>query len=273
VKLRAVLFALVTGAITAILLTLYLQKLEVETSGGSPVRVVSAAKALPPGTLITADMLSIRSVPVAFVEPRAVRESDLQRVIGIKVETPVKAQNTLMWTDLAVTTEDRRNLSGLVQPGMRAVSIRSLSDGRHAALIRPGDRVDVVANIARGNEKDRVSVLVAQNLLVLAVGLDMGADVLGPQGSHEQAPDRSELVITVSAAIQQLQQLSLAAEHGRLMVGLRNPGDTRMLEGVVDMPLNALYEKVERPKAVLEPPKPSTPKLLTDKTDKSGAGQ
>jgi pilus assembly protein CpaB len=262
-KLRALFFAIAAGAITALLLMLYLQRLEVETSGGAPVRVVTVMKALPPGTLVTADMLSVRSIPQAFVEPRAVRESDLPRVIGIKVETPLKAQHTLMWTDLAVTTEDRRSLSGLVQPGMRAVSIRSLSDGRHAALIRPGDRVDVVANVSRGDEKDRVSVLVAQNLLVLAVGLDMGADVLGSQPQQAQPTDRSELVITVSAAMQQLQQLSLAAEHGRLMVGLRNPGDTRSLEGVVDMPLNALYERVDRPKA--PPPPPPVPHLLTDK--------
>lgn len=260
-KLRALLIAIAGGFFTAILLILYLQRLEVETSGGSPVRVITAAKAMPPGTLVTADMLTIRAIPQAFVEPRAVREADLPRVIGIKIESMVKAQNTLMWTDLAVTTEDRRNLSGLVQPGMRAVSIRSLSDGRHAALIRPGDRVDVVANVARASDKDRVSVLVAQNLLVLAVGLDMGGEVLGAA----QPVDRSELVITVSASIQQLQQLSLAAENGRLMVGVRNPGDTRALEGVSDMPLASLYEKVDRPKAAAPAPSPSVPKLLADK--------
>lgn len=263
-KLRALLISLGAGLFTAVLLILYLQRLEVETSGGSPVRVLTAAKAMPPGTLVTADMLAVRAIPQAFVEPRAVRESDMARVIGIKIESMVKAQNTLMWTDLAVTTEDRRNLSGLVQPGMRAVSIRSLSDGRHAALIRPGDRVDVVANVARGNDKDRVSVLVAQNLLVLAVGLDMGGEVLGSP-SPAAPVDRSELVITVSATIQQLQQLSLAAENGRLMVGVRNPGDTRALEGVSDMPLASLYEKVDRPKAAPPAPSPSVPKLLADK--------
>src|SRR5262245_24684712 len=141
-KLRALGLAAVAAGLTALLLVLYLQRLEVETSGGSPVRVLVATHPLVPGTLLTAEMLGVRSIPMAYLEPRAVRESEQSRVVGLKVETAVKPQSSVLWTDLAVTTEDRRQLSALVQPGMRAVSIRSLSDGRHSALIRPGDRVD-----------------------------------------------------------------------------------------------------------------------------------
>ena len=230
-NLRALAFALVVAALSGTLMVLYVRKLEVETSGGSPVRVLMAVKPIEAGTLLTADMLTARSVPQAYVESRAIRETDRTRVLGLKVETTIKPQQGILWTDLAVTTDDRRNLSELIQPGMRAVGIRASGEDQSFALIRPGNRVDVVANIPQPkDESQRVAVLLAQNLLVLAVGLDMGGEVVGPRSDN-----RRESVLTVSASVTQIQQLSLAAERGKLTVALKPTGKVDLAEGIVEM--------------------------------------
>lgn len=253
-NLRAILVSFVVGIFTVLLLTLYLRRLEAETSGGNPVAIIAAIKPLEPGTVIAPEMVSLKMVPQAYVESRAIRQADLARIIGLRVETPVKAQQSLLWTDLAVTSDDRRQLSMTVQPGMRAVGIRASNDDAHYALIRPGDRVDVVASLpAANNDKDRVSVLVVQNVLVLAVGLDTGGrEMLGAAPSGQ----RTDQMLTLSVNPQQLQQLSLASERGKLTIGLRNPKDTRAIDAISDMPSSALLSAPERAKVVSGPHRP-----------------
>ena len=251
---RAIIVSLVVGALTVLLLSLYIRRLEVETSGGNPVSVVAAVKPLDPGTVIAPDMLSFKTVPQAYVDSRFIRKADLSRIIGLRVETPVKPQQTVMWTDLAVTSDDRRQLSITVQPGMRAVGIRAANDDAHFALIRPGDRVDVVASLpAPNNDKDRISVLVVQNILVLAVGLDTGGrELLGAAPSGQ----RSDQMLTLSVNPQQLQQVSLASERGKLTIGLRNPKDTRAIDQLIDMPSNQLLSSPDRPRVQAGPQRP-----------------
>jgi pilus assembly protein CpaB len=247
---RALLVSLAVGAMTVILLFLYLRRLEVETSGGSPVGLIAAIKPIEPGSILTADMLTIKVMPQAYVESRAVGKPDMSRIVGLRVDTALKAQQTLMWTDLAITSDDRRQLSLLVQPGMRAVGIRASHDDRHFALIRPGDRVDVYANVptpGSASDKDRTSVVVVQNVIVLAVGLDTGAREIT---NNRAASSREDQVLTLSVNPQQLQLLGLAGERGKLTVGVRNPGDTRLIEGVAELPSSILTGPQEKRPAV-----------------------
>jgi pilus assembly protein CpaB len=229
---RALIVSAVVGVLTVVLLTLYLHRLEVETSGGGPVAVLAAVKPLEPGTVITPDMLAVKVIPQAYVESRSVKKGDLQRIVGVRVESAVKPQQTLMWTDLALG-DQHRQLSELVQVGMRAVGIRAANDDAHFGLIRPGDRVDVYSNLPKpNNDKEHVSVLVVQNVLVLAMGMDTGGrDTLGAPRSN----DRVDQLLTLSVNPQQLQLVSLAAERGKLTVGLRNPNDHRNIEGVQEV--------------------------------------
>jgi pilus assembly protein CpaB len=257
-NLRALALAFVIAALSGTLMVLYLRKLEVETSGGLPVRVLMAVKPLAPGSMLTEDMITTRLVPQAYVESRAIRESDKSRILGLRIETAIKPQQTVLWTDLAVTTDDRRNLSDLIQPGMRAVSIRATSDEQTFALFRPGDRVDVFANIPQPkDEQQRVSVLLAQNLLVLAVGLDMGGETIGTRTSG----DRRETALTVSAAVTHIQQLSLAVERGKLTVVLKPRNKADVVEGVSELPYWALLTP-EKQRAA-QAAKPSGPMNLS----------
>src|SRR5258708_19191401 len=167
----------------------YLLRFEQEACGGPKVRLLVAIKPIEVGQVLADDMLATRDVPLAYVEDRAVRESERARVVGLRMSTPVRAQETLMWTDLAIATDDRRDLSSLVQPGMRAVTVRASTEGSFA-LIRPGDRVDVIATMAQGDQRE--SIVLLQNVLVLAVGLDTGAG--GDPGTKRPYADPSDQI-------------------------------------------------------------------------------
>jgi len=245
----ALLVAAVVASVGALLLVLYLRRFEEEASGGAPVKVLMAVKALEPGALLTEDAVAVRVIPVAYVESRAVRESDRPKVVGLRVATPVQANQSLFWTDLAIATDDRRDLSSLVQPGMRAVTIRAANDDKSFALIRPGDRVDVIATVtpnagpvAPGGEK--TSVVLLQNVLVLAVGLETGQDA--PATGSRTAGDSRQQVMSLSLNLQEAQLVSLALDRGRLTVALRNPGDLRVTEGMSDLTSSALVESNSR---------------------------
>lgn len=234
---RALFVALIVSLLGVALLAVYLRRFEQEASGGEPVELLTTLKPIEAGTLITEDMLATRVVPRAYVENRAVVAKDRPRILGLRVGQSLQAQQVLMWTDLAIAMEERRNLSSLVQPGMRAVTVSASSRGdKSYVLIRPGDRLDVIATVPTGlNGEQQASVVLLQNILVLALGVDTGNE-------PDKTTDRNELLLTLSITVQEAQLLALATEKGKLSVALRNPDDVRVTEGMSDLTSAALAD-------------------------------
>jgi pilus assembly protein CpaB len=246
---RALLLALIVAVLGAGLVAVYLRRFEQEASGGEPVGVIVLIKPVEPGAILTDDLLSSRNIPRAYVEDRAVLAKDKGKVLGLRMGHALEAQQTLLWTDLAIAMEERRNLSSLIQPGMRAATIGASTRGANAqkanALIRPGDRLDVIATVSadakKSNEGD-TSVVLLQNVLVLAVGTDTGAEVMDKAARGET----KNLLLTLSVTVPETQLLALAAERGNLSVALRNPDDIRMIDSPADVTAAALSDMSQR---------------------------
>ena len=125
--------ALVVALLGVVLLFLYTKRFEREASGGEKIRLLVAIKPIERGKPITEEMLSTHEVPMAYVEDRAIKEVDKSKILGIKVGTTIQAQQTLMWTDLTTANEERRDLSSLIVPGSRAVTIRTKREDASSA--------------------------------------------------------------------------------------------------------------------------------------------
>src|SRR5262249_40880984 len=97
---RALIIAFLVALTGAALLVLYTRRFERDASGGERIRLLVALKPIERGKPITEDSLTVREVPQAYVEDRAVKEVEKAKVLGLKVGTAVLAQQTLMWTDL-----------------------------------------------------------------------------------------------------------------------------------------------------------------------------
>jgi pilus assembly protein CpaB len=247
------LIALVVAVLGIVLVAVYLRRFEVEASGGAPISVLVLLKPIDSGTIITDDVLATRQIPRAYVEDRAVLEKDKPKVVGLRMGHSLETQQTLMWSDLSIAMEERRNLSSLIQPGMRAITIgasNSKADKAHA-LIRPGDRLDVIATVVANqkkgvasNESD-TSVVLLQNVLVLAVGTDTGTtDISVDKGGGGSG--RKNLLLTLSVTVPESQLLALAVERGKLSVALRNPDDVRIIDSVADVNAAALSDSNKR---------------------------
>jgi pilus assembly protein CpaB len=240
VNRRALIIAIVFAALGALLLMLYVKRFEEEASGGERIRVLMAVKPLDNGAVIEEEALAVREIPIAYVEDRFVKAVEKSKVVGLKLGNKVEAQQTLLWTDLAIAADERRDLSALVQAGSRAVTIRADRGDKSYAMIRPGDYVDVIANIPQKDDADkRNAIVLIQRVLVLAVGLETA-----PQNLVDKTEQIRDMVLTLSVNLPEAQLLSLAQEgKGELMVALRNPEDQRVTEGIPEMSSAALQDK------------------------------
>jgi pilus assembly protein CpaB len=240
---RALLLALIVGAIGVFLVLLYQRRFEQEASGGEKVKLLIAVKPIERGKVITDDMVATREVPQAYVEDRAIKEAEKPKILGLRIGNTVQAQQTLMWTDLVTASEERRDLSDIVQPGNRAVTIKTTREDSSVALIRPGNYVDVIAVMGKEGSEARSAAVLLQRVLVLAAGLETSAD-LDPS-KKQGAPDRDNL-LTLSLTLPEAQLLAAAQEKGKITVALRNPEDQRTVDRIPDYDTTLLFNRNAR---------------------------
>lgn len=244
---RALLVSLVLALLGSALLVLYMRRFERDMSGGEAVELLTLLKPVERGKTITDDVLGTRSVPLAYVEDRAIKAAERSKVLGLETSVPLYPQQLLMWTDLAITTEDR-DLSSLVQPGKRGFTVRAgtgSDDTRGNALIRPGDYVDVIATMRNEGDgianADPASVVLLQRVLVLAVGSETqatGNDATKRDSSYAQR----DKLLTLSLTLSEVQLLTLALDRGRLSVAVRPPEDPSVQTEIPDMKASALFD-------------------------------
>lgn len=221
--LAAAVAAIVVG--TALQLV-YMRRFEAEVSGGDPLGVTVVARDVHAGDTLSADMLGTRQVPSAYVDLRNIRTQDRDALIGETLATAVRAGESLLWSDLLMDPTRDADLAARVRPGMRAVTLHAGGDAAFAELLRPGDRVDVLLS-SSGDGAARVegrTQTLLQNVLVLAVGADVGARVMDRSKVHRVARQ-----VTVSVTPAGAQILTQAQLQGRLTLTLRNPDDAVLL--------------------------------------------
>jgi pilus assembly protein CpaB len=241
---KALFVALALGLLGAALLVLYMRRYEAEMSGGERVELLTVVKPIERGAKVTEDMLSRRLVPAAYVEDRAVKAIEKSKVLGLETATTLAPSQTLMWTDLAITTEDR-DLSSLVQPGKRGVTVRASTGADETSgntLIRPGDYVDVLVTMEPENgaeAKQQSAVVLLQKVLVLAVGQKTQAIKGDTKLESSGSADR---MLTLSLTLPEAQLLALALDRGHLSVAVRNARDPAVQDDIPDMKASALLD-------------------------------
>lgn len=219
-NVKALLTAALFAALAIASMVLYTKRLEVEVSGGERVSVLMIAKPVKKNTVLSDDALSIRQIPIAYIDDRMVRASDKPKVVGVRVERDLDAQQLLGWVDVAVSGMEDRHLSQLVQPGTRALTLHIPQQYMSAALLRPGDYVDVLGVVGEG--KTPQSVVLLQRVLVLAVGHDTTpAQEATKDPSHPEA----EQLVTIAVTLQESQTIALAAQKGPVIAVLRSAED------------------------------------------------
>jgi pilus assembly protein CpaB len=230
--MRAAVIGLVVAGVSSFLVWSYMRRFEEEASGGPKVQVLTVNRTLEPGAILKDADMAERGIPQAYVDARAIRSTERQRIANLKVSTALDAQQILNWSDI-VSTNDERIASSLIQQNMRAVTVHT--EGRGSALVRPGDRVDVIATVPQpGSNEHRTGVVLLQNVLVLGKSV--------PTGSSKD--DASDTALSLSLHDSQL--LAVAGDKAKLSIALRAPDDVRVQEQLGEISSKSIAEEEKR---------------------------
>jgi pilus assembly protein CpaB len=236
-SLFPLLIALVLGLGAALFARNWMQsRLEaVEADKRNGTGVVVAATEIPFGTKILATHVKMVYWPKDNVPQGIV--SDPALVIG-KVANQKILPDEPVLAGRAINMGGGSSLAALIEPGMRAVTVRVNDVIGVAGFLLPGNRVDVLAT-REENKRARTRTLL-QDLKVLAVDQTAAAD-----------KDKPSVVraVTLEMLPQEAEQLVAATEEGSVQLALRNPEDVALLTS---------RELVEAPK----PRQQRTPRLI-----------
>lgn len=195
-----------------------------------PIKVLLAATDLPERTRLNESLVRTALVPRRFAAPDAFEvrtPADMRMVTNLVTRVRIPKGGAI--TESALTSfSTGSGLAVKVPPGYRASVLPVERD--MAALMKPGDRVDIVvtfeAVFAQGGRR-KVTATILQNVLVLSVGRDLGAGQTGKGDDELKKAASLEEKEAISVAVNpiEFQYLELASDAGHLGVSLRAPGD------------------------------------------------
>lgn len=209
-------------------------------------KVLVAQRALPPGTIITADAVNFQDWPgnlmkeAYFVDGKI----DMNKLIGTVVRYPITAGQPLTQGAL-VAPGDRGFLAAALGAGMRAITITVSEKSGVAGFIFPGDRVDIMlTQTIRGNGGDaqslNVTETVLRNLRVLAT--DQSTE---NQTNEGKTVVRTFHTVTLEVTPKIAEKIEVAQAVGALSLTLRSLADNQgdldraIANGAVKLPEGA----------------------------------
>ena len=185
---------------------------------GQMGRAVVAKTDLAVGTPLTHDLVAIREVPVEWLHSSAITPEQFERAAGAVLAQPARGGEPLVWSQL----EERRpaSLSAHLAPGRRATTIPVDETSSLSGLLRPGDRIDLLATVQR--DKQHLTMPLLQGVRVLATGSRTrpGEDEGDPLGGTFGT-------LTLDLSEEEATRLVAARALARLTAVLRNPQDIR----------------------------------------------
>jgi pilus assembly protein CpaB len=237
---KALMVSFIAAALGFALLATYVRRFQQEARGGDLVDMLALRKGVSATQPLDEQSLVVRALPESYVDDRHVLASDLPRVLGVRAANDLKANQWLLWTDLASAERDWSSLSSRVPKGMRAISVEQGGRRAFGELLRPGDRVDVLLTKEKpGGEPSVVTVPLLQNLLVLAVG-----NSTRPVYDSTSSADPSSVTLLVT--VEQASLLVQARRGGELSLILRNEEDLEINEGLAETDDSDILELEER---------------------------
>ena len=194
----------------------------VEERVGPLVPVVAARTALPPGTKLSADKLSVVHVPSRYAPPDAF--ADPAEADGLRTAGALEPGSYVTAGAFGAGPEEDRPGNGLAR-GERAIELRVAGAEALGGLAGPGARVDVLITTEQGDNSGRTT-LALEDVELLA--LRAGAGDAAGAGSGAGAATAASATATLRVTLRQAVYLTAAQNFAREIRLLpRAPGDRR----------------------------------------------
>ncbi|MEC9283476.1 MAG: Flp pilus assembly protein CpaB [Bdellovibrionota bacterium] len=207
------------------------KKQEYDDKFGTMKQVLIAKKDILEMSDIDDTMIDIVEKPADFVEPGAL--SNPEEVISLVAAVPIKKGEQIISTKI-LKPGPNTGLALQVAPTRRAVTIPVDEFRGVAKLIRPGDRIDLLAVVEQGKGLDKSFNVktILQDVSVLATGVRITNNI--PRKLDDDGKSYTNLntytdfsSITVELDPQKAQEIIflMATNPGSLYMTLRNPND------------------------------------------------
>jgi pilus assembly protein CpaB len=245
---KAVTLSLVMAIIAVFFVQSYVTSIEEEAKKkfGTEVLVIVARRDIKEMDTVNETMLEFKLIPKRFLEPAAIalekKEEDkestrtLKGLSGTIAVVPIKKGEQLTYNKLT-DPSIRTGLAPQVAPGRRAVAVPVSDASAVSKLVKPGDRVDLIAIVDLGGGKEsKIAKTVLQDIVVLSIGKYITNNVArvvetDPVGGKDRvkslAEDFSFTTVTLEVEPAQAQMVALLLNSGdnALTLSLRNNDD------------------------------------------------
>lgn len=210
--------AVVCGLLGVLLITRYLSQVSAFTKDLG--NVVVAKQEIPLGAKITADQLTLASIPNGSMPEGVFRKID--QVVGRVAIQAIGVRETI--TSMKLAPEGTGGgLSAVIPEGYRAITVKVDDVVGISGFVMPGSYVDVVAVITpttrEGVQSEGpISKIVLQRIKVLA----SGPKIDSPENQREPTNVKA---VTLMVTPEEAEKLVLAANEGKLQLVMRNYSD------------------------------------------------
>lgn len=244
------------------------KKAELEKTVGEKIRVVVAKEDIREMDSIYDNVLEYKEKNKDDKEPDSY--TNLSDVVGGVAAIPIKKGQTIT-KNKVLEPGPETGMAIQVSPNKRAVTIPISDDRANARLIRPGDRVDIMAVVDSGkgvNQKREVMVLMT-DVVILATGVNVHNNL--PR-TIEKDPSGKNLVqttltgdtkyntLTIEADIIQAQDLIFltSSNSSSLYFLLRNPNDRKAVPRIPASSAESIQSRTMVPSSGFSaPPQPN----------------
>jgi pilus assembly protein CpaB len=180
----------------------------------APTRqAIIATTDISPGTAISGVAVKAVTWPPEVIPPNCA--SAMREVEGRVVKVPIPKGNPVLFSMLA-PEGTAAGLSGILDDGKRALTVKVDEVAGVAGFIHPGDRVDVLMDMAMQgeNKSEHFSKTILHDISILTTGQ-----------TWEQKGDNKPVVVntvTLELTPEQAEVLNLASNQGKIRLALRN---------------------------------------------------
>ena len=212
-------------------------------------KVLVAQRALPVGTIITADSVAFQLWPKDMVQDAYFidGEADMTKLIGTVVRYPITAGQPVTQGGL-VAPGDSGFLAAALGPGMRAVTIPVSAKTGVGGFIFPGDHVDLMLTQTVSGSGDgpplKATETILRNVRVLAT--DQSTETTVEDG---KTVVRAFRTVTLEVTPKIAEKISVAQTIGTLSLSLRSLADNQseldsaIATGSIKVPVGATKDQ------------------------------
>jgi pilus assembly protein CpaB len=250
---RALTLSLVMAILAVFFVQSYVSTVEEQArkNFGTEIVVVTASRDIREMETMNQTMVQMKLIPKKFLEPAAIAfekksesDKDAEKRMNeffsngtVVALVPLKKGEQITYNKLTEPSM-RTGLSPQIAPGRRALAIPVNETTGVSKLVKPGDRVDLIAVMQLGQSKEgRIAKTMFQDIVVLATGRAVTNNVsrtveqdpfTGKERIRSLTEDSSFASVTVEVEPAQAQMLALVVSNpdNQIILSLRNNDDT-----------------------------------------------